>query len=70
MKPNRFDDCDDLPSPQVLDAALRAFWRGSARPIDRLAGGTGDVRPRLGELLLLLLDSAGTARPARTCGSK
>lgn len=53
-------------SPEAVDKALRAFWRGSACEIDQLAGVSGDERPGLGELLLWLMNSAGTSRSART----
>jgi hypothetical protein len=54
MEPNRIADRSVLPSPEMLDAALRAFWRGSAGEIDRLAGGSKRDMARLGEMLLLL----------------
>ena len=57
-------------SPDEVDEALREFWRGSARPINRLAGVSGDECPRLGELLHLLLDCAVTVQPARSYESK
>ena len=66
MEPKRFADRNVLPSSEVVDAALRAFWRGSAGPIDRLAGGNCDGRSGLGESLLLLVDFAGRARSAKT----
>ena len=66
MKRNQIWERSRPVTPQVVDQALQAFWRGSAQPIDRLAGVDGKDRLGVGELLLSLLDSAGTARSART----
>ena len=49
MEPERFADRDVPVSPQVVDAALRAFWRGFVRPVDRLAGGADGEEAAFGE---------------------
>lgn len=70
MEPDRFGDRNEQVTPEVLDAALRAFWRGSARPIDRLTGGPVESAPTFGELLLLMLSTASTRRVVATMTTK
>jgi hypothetical protein len=49
-------------SPNEMDAALRAFWRGSAGEIDRLAGaGEGDTASA-GTMLLRVWRYVGGGR--------
>ncbi|HKQ48456.1 MAG TPA: hypothetical protein VJZ71_10335 [Phycisphaerae bacterium] len=62
--------CGEDVSARAMDRAMRAFWRGSARPIDRLAGASERDGRTFGEILLLLLSSGfarrgEAARPAK-----
>jgi hypothetical protein len=49
-------------SPETVDGALRAFWAGSAGPLDRLVGGPDESGLRIGEMLLDLSDQLSRPR--------
>jgi hypothetical protein len=49
-------------SPETVDDALRAFWAGSAGPLDRLVGGPDESGLRIGEMLLEVFDQLSRPR--------
>jgi hypothetical protein len=53
---------DEEIDPEAVDAALRAFWAGSAGPLDRLFGGPDESGLRIGEMLLEVCDQLSRPR--------
>ncbi len=43
------------PTPDQVETALQAFWRGSHAELDRLVGEDGDGGPSIGVLLAALV---------------
>jgi hypothetical protein len=50
-------------------AALRAFWAGSAGPLDRLFGGPDESGLRIGEMLLEVSDELSRPRSWAVMGA-